>query len=72
MTIALVSRIYCSVSHECLVFKTLCQVKRISTFTHSVIKVSSKTVDQSEDPEAGQAFVYSSKLAWKMFYLMAL
>ncbi len=56
-------------AHEHSVFKMLCQVKRIYIFTCSVAHLTNqKTL------EVGQmlwAFVYSSKLAWHMFYLMA-
>ncbi len=34
-----------------------------------LINVSSKTVDQSEDPGGAlQAFVYSSRLAWQVLF----
>lgn len=69
---ARVSR-FCSVSHISTVFLR-CHVKlKKNLLLHAVlpINVISKTVDQSEVPEGGQAlqaFVYSSKLAWKLFF----
>lgn len=75
-TIVLASCVFCSFSNMSTAFLRCCvELKEFQlSYAKPLINVSSKTADQSEDPGGWAsiaAFAYSSKLAWKLFYLPA-
>ncbi len=59
MTVALASRVFCSISHMSAVFLRRCVKLKEFQLLHiaMLINVSSKTVDQSEDPGGGASVV---------------